>query len=293
MTRVDQLPFLGCTGPFGFDEDPMAVLDAFAQIGCTSCQFYRRVSDPLDARFRTTSVDVPRASGIALAAGMRFDSIHGVFSEHIDPSAPDAAHRTLCLQIYEHEARLAQSLGGSMIVVHPGAINPGKRWRDAHELAPAAHAALNPLEDFLRRLADSAERVGATFLIENLPPSCSSGFDPAALAAVIRRVNSGRVRMCFDTGHAHCTASVFGPVSAMIASCADVIAYVHVHDNRADADSHLVPGDGTIDWNAVSSALGATGATRALELFDPASRLRELSRTDFPARIRQWLGTAC
>ncbi len=282
-------PLLACTAPFGFAEDPARVLDAFAGLGCVACQCYRRVDDPLDAASRQTSIDTGRVLLIAERAGLRFDSIHGVFSDTINPSSPDPSHRAVCAAIYEDEARLARSLGGSMVVVHPGAINPGKRWM-SRGTAVAAQAECAPfLSDFLVRLADVGERVGITFMIENLPYSCANGFDPTLVAAQIRRTNSPRIRMCFDTGHAHCTVD---SVAEAIRVCADVIGYFHIHDNRADADSHLVPGDGTIHWQQVSDAIRLSQATRMLELFQPASVLERLEDTGFAARVAGWLHTS-
>jgi sugar phosphate isomerase/epimerase len=57
--------------------------------------------------------------------------------------------------------------------------------------------------------------------------------------------------ICFDTGHAHLMSSVhqaYGVLQERIRS-------THVHDNHRDRDSHLWPGEGTIDWNDTVQAL--------------------------------------
>lgn len=297
MSSPAFIPALACTAPFGFAADPAEALAAFARLGCTACQFYRKIDNPLDAAARRNSVDLKAVISAASSAGMRFDSIHGVFSEYINPSSHDQDHRRECLEIYEDEAKLALSLGGPMVVVHPGALNPDKRWLSSVDAAESQRRSNVDLADFLPRLRDVGERLGVTFLIENLPFSCTTGFDPSFLADHIRRVNSPRVRMCLDTGHAHCTVgSAACPwlqtVAHAIYSCADVIAYFHIHDNNADADTHLIPGNGTIDWETVREALASHRATRMLELFQAATTINALSGNDFRSRLHSWLHTA-
>lgn len=287
---------LACTAPFGFAEEPGRLLAAFARLGCVTSQYYRKVDDPTDASSRHDSTNIPAALRVTTAAGVRFDSIHGVFSEHIDPSSPDAEHRRECLVIYQDEAKVATALGGTMVIVHPGAINPGKHWLPMPDAVASQAARHANLADFLPRLAEIGEHEHITFLIENLPFSCTTGFDPVALAEHLRRVNSPRLRMCLDTGHAHCTADTLASpsnrtVAAAITTCADVIAYLHVHDNHADADSHLVPGEGSIDWTSVSNAVEPLRVPRMLELFQPAMTIEALAQSDFHQQINAWMHT--
>src|SRR5262245_42585487 len=98
---------LATIAPFGFSFDPVRLLAAYRRLGATSCQFYRNPENP------PTIADALKASN---AAGVPFDSIHGVFGYDIDPSSPVAEHRRHCLGVYETEGRLARDLGGSMVV---------------------------------------------------------------------------------------------------------------------------------------------------------------------------------
>lgn len=263
---------------FGFGADTARLLSAFHALGCTTCQFYR------EDNVRVPPADAQR---LAEAAGLRFDSIHGLFGEHIDPSSPDSVERARCLTLYEEEGRLARDLGGPAVVVHPACFNPARRIMPFAEAAAAQERRWPALEDFLPRLAEVGHRLGVTYLIENQPRNCPLGHDPAALAERLRNVGSPQLRMCFDTGHAHMT----GDSTDAVRACADVIDYLHVHDNDAHTDQHLMPGDGTIPWSGqhgVAAALhdNAVAAPRMLEVFYPPDQLEQLAAGALAAQLK-------
>jgi sugar phosphate isomerase/epimerase len=159
----------------------------------------------------------------------------------------------------------------------------------------------------MKRLAETGHDLGVTFLIENLMHDCPLGHDPVQLAEQIMEVNSPRIRMCFDTGHAHATLSRFaaakrGAVAVALRICAPAVSYLHIHDNDGVHDQHLMPGRGGkvpssptgvagegIDWPAVAQALRGTesSATRMLEVFEDP----DLSGNpgEFAPRLRDWL----
>ena len=68
----------------------------------------------------------------------------------------------------------------------------------------------------------------------------------------------------------HCNLCGSSP-EAMIRAFADRLHHIHLHDNNGQADLHLPPGTGTIDWPAVMQALREVGydGTITLEIFSP------------------------
>jgi sugar phosphate isomerase/epimerase len=93
--------------------------------------------------------------------------------------------------------------------------------------------------------------------------------------------------MCLDLGHAFITSDVI----ARLRDCADVIDYLHVHDNDGKLDAHLMPGDGAIDWPAVGRTLGDIGlqVPAMLEVFYLRDQLEKLAASDLPGKLKQWL----
>lgn len=265
---------LAAVAPFGFSFDPVRLLRAYCDAGITTAQFYRNEQNP------PTVADALKA---AQQAGVRFDSIHGVFGFHLDPSSEDAAHRQHCLEVYEAEGRLASDLGGPMVVVHPAAWNPGMRSMSVAEVEASSAVRWPRCVEFMHRLAEVGQRLGVVYLIENQPYNCPLGHDPIEMANRVAAVKSPHIRMCLDTGHAHITGDV---VQAM-REAAPMIAYLHIHDNDGQQDDHRMPGDGTIDWSAFAGALKSTGnqAPRMLEVFYDEARVEALNKSGLKARL--------
>jgi sugar phosphate isomerase/epimerase len=67
---------------------------------------------------------------------------------------------------------------------------------------------------------------------------------------------------CFDVGHAH----MEGGVEAGFQLMRDRIATVHVHDNQGEKDEHLLPWEGTIDWDAALAAFAGVSEPLPLVL---------------------------
>lgn len=269
---------LATVATFGFgDFDPPVILDLFRRMGCTHAQFYRNEDNP------PCMQEVP---AIISNAGLIIDSIHGVFGDKYDPSAPDDAARKAAVEVYRREGELALELGGPMVVVHPAPMLPPTRKVPDGERARREA----PLLRSMRELAEIGRRQGVVYLFENLTGQALIGHDPLRLAQWIRQINSPNLRMCFDTGHARLT----GQVASSIQACKDVIAYLHVHDNDGVNDSHLMPGDGVIDWPSVGMAIsgGKLSCSAMLEVFYLQDKLQTYLNAGFLKNIKPWLGVA-
>ncbi len=102
------------------------------------------------------------------------------------------------------------------------------------------------LSRFLR-LTEVAERANVDLAFENLRA-------PEYLYEFMRRVDSPRVDVCFDSGHNH----AYLPGRRIAVDFADRIKAVHLHDNDGFHDAHNLPGDGTTDWSEVRKDLIAS-----------------------------------
>jgi hydroxypyruvate isomerase len=265
-------PNFATVAPFGFNFDAPRFLAAYRTIGCTHAQVYANADDMPTTKHVIDTVT---------SAGLAIDSIHGVFSSNIDPSSPDRNERDRCLAIYEREGQWAKDLGGPIVVVHPAAVTPMREdFTPTIVYSPAEAGDLQKLRwphliDFLRRLADIGERLGVTYAIENLSFNVPLGHDPRALAGQLRELGSARVRMCFDTGHAQVTT---GDAASALRDCANVVAYMHVHDAR-DGHAHVMPHEGEADWGAIARVIAerCVNVPRMLELFVPEEQIESLT----------------
>jgi sugar phosphate isomerase/epimerase len=87
-----------------------------------------------------------------------------------------------------------------------------------------------------------AKPLGVTVLLENIPNDLST---PARIVEFLNTAHFDDVGVCFDFGHAHLMSSV----AEAFQTLKGYIRSTHVHDNARDRDSHLWPGEGSIDWN--------------------------------------------
>ena len=62
------------------------------------------------------------------------------------------------------------------------------------------------------------------------------------------------VSFCFDIGHAH----IEGGVDAGFQLMRDRLVNMHIHDNNGEKDEHLLPHEGTIDWDSALTAIANT-----------------------------------
>jgi sugar phosphate isomerase/epimerase len=93
-----------------------------------------------------------------------------------------------------------------------------------------------------------ARPLGVRLLLENIPNELTT---PERLAELIHTLHFDDIGVCLDLGHAHLSPGVEESIEML----RPWIRSVHVHDNRGDRDSHLWPGEGTIDFKRTMELL--------------------------------------
>ena len=105
---------------------------------------------------------------------------------------------------------------------------------------------------YLREVAPYADERGVTIALEYLNRFEMYLTNSAAdLAALVRDVDHPRVRMMYDTFHAHIEEK--DPREALRA-CSDVLVHVHLSENDRGT-----PGTGQVDWDATFDGLREIG----------------------------------
>jgi sugar phosphate isomerase/epimerase len=105
----------------------------------------------------------------------------------------------------------------------------------------------------LDALAEAADAVDVTLALELVPNALSTA--PRLVQWLEEDLELGRAGVCLDVGH----ANIVGDAVEAVETCSGHIVTTHLHDNRAGRDDHLVPGQGSIDWDALTMAFQKVG----------------------------------
>ena len=127
---------------------------------------------------------------------------------------------------------VAERIPFQFLVQH---IGHGRQMADPRKL-DAAFTSLENLSMF-------AKARGVTIALENTPDELGA---PSSLQHFITDTHLHDLKFCFDTGHAHMDEGVAGGFEAM----RERVVTAHIHDNHGEKDEHLLPFDGTIEWDA-------------------------------------------
>ncbi|MEQ8768411.1 MAG: sugar phosphate isomerase/epimerase family protein [Planctomycetota bacterium] len=204
--------------------------------------------------------------------GLRVESWHAPF--YSDFESLYAGKRLSLVADAEKERRIAVDeirrsidglthFGGGIAVIHPGRTNESDSPRKREWL-------LDGLRKVAAHVVDSPIRLA----IENLLSDFSTPDVLCEVVDILAR-DSIDIGICLDVGHANVT----GHLGDKIRMLGHRLITTHLSDNLGDNDSHLVPGEGTIDWPDVLSAISLTGYDGRLVL-EPRDESRGEKRVD-------------
>lgn len=193
--------------------------------------------------------DYPRlyeASGniceMAKRHGLTLWSLHLPFGrETLNFCAPDEAERkrTLCVQIENLHG--AHALGIRYAIVHGGIPLPQTERKKYFAIARENIAALQT----------EASRLGIAVCVESLAPSCI-GRNAEELLSILSAHPD--LRICLDTNHIYTDTQ-----ATLVRALGKKIVTTHLSDCDFLDERHWLPGEGVIDWPAVTEALCEVG----------------------------------
>ncbi|MDH4161751.1 MAG: sugar phosphate isomerase/epimerase [Nitrospirota bacterium] len=198
-------------------------------------------------------------------------TIHAPFMD-LNPGAVDRMVRSATQMRFKQVLGVASVLRPRVIVFHAAY----DRWR----YAGRTDIWLENSMEVWPRVVEAAVKAGTRLAVENVFDE-----DPEALALLIEKIGHRDFGFCFDTGHFNIFSSV--PMEQWFQRLGKHIIETHLHDNAGSADSHLVPGTGTVDFAKFFGLLRehALRPVYTLEAHDAEDiepglgRLRELLRS--------------
>jgi sugar phosphate isomerase/epimerase len=166
----------------------------------------------------------------------------------VNLAAADRAHRVEAMDEIKRALEIAEQIPFRFLIQHIGVSNESF---DEHKF----EAAMTSIE----HLRAFAKPLGVRILLENIPNELST---PGKLVELIHDAHFEDVGVCFDFGHAH----IMSDIPQSFDTLKSLIRSTHVHDNAKDKDSHLWPGQGSIDWKQAMELLSSAPHTPPLLL---------------------------
>ena len=169
-------------------------------------------------------------------------------------------------------------LGAEITVLHP--IAPPNCQYEVKKC-------LERNRDYFSQKAEYANRYNVKLALENMITSRyfdGSEFwryctNPEELLELVEAINLPNVGICFDVGHAHYMHTDPAEGLQMVK---DHLLALHIHDNDRYQDEHLLPYQGTINWEAVCKTLSNINYSGdfTLEISYAVSRMPEVLQDD-------------
>src|SRR6266516_3276729 len=167
-------------------------------------------------------------------------------ADHDNPIATDAGVRAEAVAATKANLDSAAALGASMICGPLGA--PLGVFSGAPPTAEEKARAVA----YLQEVAPYAEECGVTIALEYLNRFEMYLTNTAAdLAALVREVDHPRIRMMYDTFHAHIEEK---DPRAALQACSDVLVHIHLSEN-----DRSTPGTGQVAWEETFAGIAEIG----------------------------------
>lgn len=96
----------------------------------------------------------------------------------------------------------------------------------------------------VKRIVDAAEKYNVNLALENLR-------SVEYLDYIFQNIQSDKMGFCFDSGHNNC----FNPERDVLNDYKKHLIALHLDDNMGDADIHMLPFDGTTNWDRIIKTL--------------------------------------
>jgi L-ribulose-5-phosphate 3-epimerase len=96
----------------------------------------------------------------------------------------------------------------------------------------------------MKRIVEIAENSRVNIALENLKK-------PEYMDFIFQEISSPQLGFCYDSGHNNC----FTPNRDFLAQYGSKLFALHLHDNDGIDDLHMLPFDGTIEWETIKNKI--------------------------------------
>lgn len=195
----------------------------------------------------------------ATRRGVRFSQAHAPFNGDLFlyKKQPDAQYVELFREMTRRCIVASARLGINWVTVHPLTDTVNTEYDGAAQLATNHR--------FYEEFVELAAQVGTGIAFENMPEMAVSndsftrryGANVDDLEDILNSFAGAPVGVCWDFGHGRMS---FGDQPRQMRRLGSRLKATHVHDNKGERDSHLIPFvGGNIKWELIMPTLREIG----------------------------------
>ncbi|MFH0796079.1 MAG: sugar phosphate isomerase/epimerase family protein [Candidatus Omnitrophota bacterium] len=166
--------------------------------------------------------------------GLQANTLHAPFSEILDLSTRNERHRIAAVEEVKRAANIFRKLPeAKTVIVHPGGFitNPDREKER-----------LNQSRKSITELASFLSGLKLNLAVENMLPELIAWTYSDLEFLTEGLPNTG---ICLDTGHAF----ISGNLKELIREFGENIITYHISDTFDSQDRHLLPYEGSVDWD--------------------------------------------
>ncbi len=166
-------------------------------------------------------------------------TLHAPFTD-ISCGAIDAQVRAVALERLKYAVDLAALFEAHSLVFHSG-------W-EKKIYADATDMWLSFATETIENLCEHAAASGVQLALENV-----FELDTYLHKKLFHAIPSNQLGFCLDAGHVYAFSKT--PLEKWVEDLGTRIRHLHLHDNKGEADEHLAPGTGIVDFELIFSWL--------------------------------------
>lgn len=204
------------------------------------------------------------------AAGLN-TTIHAPFLD-LNPGALDPLIREATRRRVQQVFQAAEQLKPKVIVFHPG-------YDDLRYGGNRMEWLKNSIA-FWNEFVPRAKEIDTIIAIENIFEK-----EPSTLRGLLEAIDEPCFRHCFDVGHWNMFST--GTLEEWFSELGGFIAECHIHDNNGQADQHLPPGEGQIDFTSLFALLNQQAPSSIWTIEAHTIERLERARTALEKHLKQ------
>jgi L-ribulose-5-phosphate 3-epimerase len=173
--------------------------------------------------------------------GLAVCSVHAPFGEGIDISSPQRDIADHTVETFHKCIEAAQYLSARVVIFHPTA------YLKSDHIDLRKKTIVKNVE----KLLDQIGKTGVTVAVENDSHERANDI----LSFSLDEIDDNRYGFCYDSSHDNL---VTRPL-VLLRKYGNRLFTTHVSDNRGEKDDHMLPYEGTYDWNGFCEIFSRTG----------------------------------